>query len=46
MSQITGLVEIVADHGGDMDVFALDALTDYDFGRTIAVVKAPSWPRV
>jgi len=40
MSQITGLVEILADHGGDMDVFALDALTDYDFGQTIAVVKA------
>ena len=40
MSQVTGLLEILADHGGDMDVFALDALTDYDFGQTIAVVKA------
>jgi NitT/TauT family transport system ATP-binding protein len=40
MSQITGLLEILADHGGEMDVFALDALTDYDFGQTIAVVKA------
>jgi NitT/TauT family transport system ATP-binding protein len=40
MSQITGLLEILADHGGDMEVFALDALTDYDFGQTITVVKA------
>jgi NitT/TauT family transport system ATP-binding protein len=40
MSQVTGLLEILADHGGDMEVFALDALTDYDFGQTIAVVKA------
>jgi NitT/TauT family transport system ATP-binding protein len=40
MTQITGLLEILADHGGDMDVFALDSLTDYDFGQTISVVKA------
>ena len=40
MTQVTGLLEIVADKGGDMDVFALDALTDYEFGHTIAVVKA------
>jgi NitT/TauT family transport system ATP-binding protein len=40
MTQVTGLLEIVADHGGEMDVFALDALTDYEFGQTIAVVKA------
>jgi NitT/TauT family transport system ATP-binding protein len=40
MTQVTGLLEILADKGGDMDVFALDALTDYEFGHTIAVVKA------
>jgi len=40
MTQVSGLLEILADHGGDMDVFALDALTDYEFGQTIAVVKA------
>jgi NitT/TauT family transport system ATP-binding protein len=40
MTQVTGLLEILADKGGEMDVFALDALTDYEFGTTIAVVKA------
>jgi NitT/TauT family transport system ATP-binding protein len=40
LTQVTGLLEIIADHGGDMDIFALDALTDYEFGQTIAVVKA------
>lgn len=40
MTQVTGLLEILADKGGEMDVFALDALTDYEFGHTIAVVKA------
>ena len=36
----SGLMEVVRDHGGQMDVFALDQLTDYDFGHTLAVVKA------
>ncbi|HEX5137391.1 MAG TPA: nitrate/sulfonate/bicarbonate ABC transporter ATP-binding protein [Planctomycetota bacterium] len=40
MTQVTGLLEIVADKGSEMDVFELDALTDYEFGHTIAVVKA------
>ena len=40
MTQLTGLLEILADKGGAMDVFELDALTDYEFGHTIAVVKA------
>lgn len=40
LTQVAGLLEIVADNGGSMDVFALDALTDYEFGMTIAVVKA------
>jgi NitT/TauT family transport system ATP-binding protein len=35
-----GLLEILADHGGQMGLFDVDALTDWDFGRTIAVVKA------
>ena len=38
--QVFGLMEIVRDHGGQMDVFRLDQLTDYDFGHTLAVVKA------
>jgi NitT/TauT family transport system ATP-binding protein len=39
-SEIRGLLEIVSDHGGEQDLFELDAITDYDFGHTIAVVKA------
>ena len=38
--QMLGLLEILADHDGEMDLFDVDALTDWDFGRTIAVVKA------
>jgi NitT/TauT family transport system ATP-binding protein len=40
VGEIFGLLEIVHDHGGCMDVFHLDSLTDYDFGHTLAVVKA------
>jgi NitT/TauT family transport system ATP-binding protein len=40
LGHIFGLMEIVRDHGGQMEVFKLDQLTDYDFGHTIAVVKA------
>src|SRR6185436_17459972 len=40
ITEITGLLEILADHGGDMDVFGLNKLTAYDFGHTISVVKA------
>jgi NitT/TauT family transport system ATP-binding protein len=36
---IFGLMEILRDHGGRMDVFDVDKLTDYDFGHTLAVVK-------
>jgi len=32
-------MEILRDHGGQMDVFKLDQVTDYNFGHTIAVVK-------
>jgi NitT/TauT family transport system ATP-binding protein len=39
MGQMMGLLEILADRGGEEDLFAIDALTDYEFGRTIAVVK-------
>ena len=38
--QIVGLMEILADRGGQMDVFTLDHLTDYDFGYTLSVIKA------
>jgi len=40
VGQMLGLLEILVDHGGEMDLFDVDALTDWDFGRTIAVVKA------
>jgi NitT/TauT family transport system ATP-binding protein len=40
IGHITGLMEVINDHGGMMDVFGLDQLTDYDFGHTLAVVKA------
>jgi NitT/TauT family transport system ATP-binding protein len=39
VGQMMGLLEILADRGGEEDLFAIDALTDYEFGRTIAVVK-------
>jgi len=35
-----GLLDILLHNGGEMDLFALDRITEYDFGRTIAVVKA------
>jgi len=38
--QVIGLMEILRDHGGQMEVFNLDQLTEYDFGQTLAVVKA------
>jgi NitT/TauT family transport system ATP-binding protein len=38
--QVLGLLEILGDRGGQEDLFDVDALTDYEFGRTIAVVKA------
>jgi NitT/TauT family transport system ATP-binding protein len=40
IGHLFGLMEVVLDHKGEMDVFALDQLTDYDFGHTLAVVKA------
>ena len=40
IGEILGLLEILTDHGGTMNLFDIDALTDYDFGRTIAVAKA------
>ena len=39
VGEMFGLLEILADHGGEMDLFAIDAMTDWDFGRTISVVK-------
>jgi NitT/TauT family transport system ATP-binding protein len=40
ISQVFGLMEVLRDRGGRMDVFALDKITDYDFGYTLSVVKA------
>jgi NitT/TauT family transport system ATP-binding protein len=39
LGEIFGLMEILRDNGGSMDVFRLDGLTDYDFGHTLSVVK-------
>ena len=40
LGEVFGLMEVLRDRGGSMDVFRLDSLTDYDFGHTLAVVKA------
>ncbi|HRY42454.1 MAG TPA: nitrate/sulfonate/bicarbonate ABC transporter ATP-binding protein [Thermoanaerobaculia bacterium] len=40
VGEMLGLLEILSDHGGEMDLFEVDAMTEWDFGRTIAVVKA------
>jgi NitT/TauT family transport system ATP-binding protein len=40
LGEVLGLLEILNKSGGRMDVFALDQLTEYDFGHTLAVVKA------
>jgi NitT/TauT family transport system ATP-binding protein len=39
LGEVFGLMEIVRDNGAQMDVFRLDALTEYDFGHTLSVVK-------
>ena len=40
LGEMVGLMEIVKDQGGKMDMFELNQMTDYDFGHTISVVKA------
>jgi len=40
VGEIFGLLIVLAEKGGEMDVFALDEITDHDFGHTLAVVKA------
>jgi NitT/TauT family transport system ATP-binding protein len=40
LSEIMGLLEILSDHGGQLDLFEIDAITAYEFGHTISVVKA------
>ena len=40
LGEVFGLMEVLRDNRGQMDVFRLDSLTDYDFGHTLAVVKA------
>ncbi|HET6250391.1 MAG TPA: nitrate/sulfonate/bicarbonate ABC transporter ATP-binding protein [Tepidisphaeraceae bacterium] len=39
LGEVSGLMEILRDNGGQMDVFRLDQMTDYDFGHTLSVVK-------
>jgi NitT/TauT family transport system ATP-binding protein len=40
IGHVFGLMEILRDKGGRMDIFALDQITDYDFGHTLSVIKA------
>lgn len=40
LGEVFGLMETLDKYGGRVDVFSLDNLTDYDFGHTLAVVKA------
>lgn len=40
LGAVFGLLEILRDNGGQMDIFDLDHLTSYDFGHTLAVIKA------
>ncbi len=40
IAQVLGVLGVLAGHGGDLDLFELDALTGFPFGQTIAVVKA------
>ncbi len=38
-SEIIGLLEVLDDHGGKMDIFALSNETESEFGHTLAVTK-------
>lgn len=40
LGQVIGLLEIVQDHRGRVDVFTLEKLTDAEFGHTLALVMA------
>jgi NitT/TauT family transport system ATP-binding protein len=40
IAEVFGMMEIVRDHRGKMDIFLLDEITQYDFGHTLAVIKA------
>lgn len=40
ISEVLGLLEILHDHQGQMNVFSLHDLTTHDFGHTLAVVMA------
>jgi len=40
LGQVIGLMEIVQDHKGRVDVFTLEKLTDVEFGVTLSVVMA------
>lgn len=39
LGEVFGLMEIIKDHHGQMDVFGLDQITDYEFDHTLSVVK-------
>jgi NitT/TauT family transport system ATP-binding protein len=39
VGEMLGMLEILIDHGGRMDIFELDHITKYDFSKTLSVVK-------
>jgi NitT/TauT family transport system ATP-binding protein len=39
-AEIFGLMEIIRDLGEEVEIFRLDQMTDYEFGHTLAVLKA------
>jgi NitT/TauT family transport system ATP-binding protein len=39
-AEVFGLMEILRDQGQTVEIFRLDQMTDYEFGHTLAVVKA------
>jgi NitT/TauT family transport system ATP-binding protein len=40
LGQVVGVLRLLAEHGGALDMFALDDLTLFPFGHTIAITKA------
>ena len=40
ISEIVGLLEILHDHGDQMELFDVNEYTNYEFGHTVSVIKA------
>jgi NitT/TauT family transport system ATP-binding protein len=39
-AEVVGVMEILRDLGEEVEIFRLDQMTDYEFGHTLAVLKA------